>query len=136
MKTKALKEIEEKIILTATYIRTEYICQRTEHLCFEYEYAKEQQKESNQTHKQLIKELIDCINDYINYPTTKILFIKRQNKATYRINKGWHGEFEGYNIKIPFVDKQEYYCVKNLLDNCKYIHQYIRQEWWLYPFND
>lgn len=56
--------------------------------------------------------LLDKCNDFVNYPTKKFLCFNLTKKIKFK-NK----EFIGLLMEIPFIDKQEYFCLINLFEN-------------------
>lgn len=118
-------------------LRAEIFYSSVDTLCDDYNKAKLLQQSHRSLHKQLINQLVNQINDYIDYPTRSFLIFKWSQKASWRVYETFHGDFDGYLIKIPYVDKREYYCVVRLLETYKYIPRYINKyEFWFTTLKD
>ena len=82
-----------------------------EQRCKDYEETKKKLEEAHRLEEQYWKELAEKINEYIDYPNSRWIIFNTTNKA----NIGYHHFFNERCIKVPYIEKQEYYCVINLL---------------------
>lgn len=89
--------------------------------CQEYEESKEKRNEAKKLEEQYWNELVEKINEYIQYPQNKkwVIF-KRNKKASFKYDKDIGETY----IKIPKIEKREYYCLINLLSKMEYFYQF------------
>lgn len=131
-----IKKIEELIKLLYQVMHSERYYLSDEALCYDFEEAKKCAVECKNEHEKLIEDLVNCINEYIKYELKGFFIFKHRDAASYKISRLWHGEFHGYDIKIPFKDCQEYYCVCKMLNENKYVRIiddiYSGEHIWLY----
>ena len=124
-----IKEIEDAIEVCHDNLRTEKQTYSTNYLCEHYDESREVREFANKTHTEAIHTIIGLINELIDYPIKKRLFFEHQARASFRIyNHSWTGEFVGYKINIPHIDKQEYYCVIRMFNKNKYWQRYLTHE--------
>lgn len=91
----------------------------TDALCDDFEKARQKGYEAKERHEQEIKKLVKQLNEFLNYPVEKWFIFKTQDKVSYKNHLMLHGEFQGYDIKILFIDNQQYYCVIKMLEDNK-----------------
>lgn len=107
-----LTQIEETLYSYCELLYRLTRMQRTEYKCEHWEEYENDKKnliiETRQKKEQLIKE---C-NEFINYPINKIWIFDFTKSVTIK----YHSLFEMECLKIPFIDKHEYYCLINYLD--------------------
>lgn len=128
-----LTNIEAIIEEIIDYMKLETDCRHYINLCKNYDKAHEIEQLCKQRIKQLLNLLIEQINQYINYPIEKKWFYTKQKQAQWRYTRE-EAVFNGYVVKIPYIDKQEYYCIKCLLtkyqidninlNNVEYLFEY------------
>ena len=87
-----------------------------EEKCTNLENANEQIETACQLEKQHWDKLVEDVNEYIGYPTKRRWGIFPPKKA----KLGYDSFLQTTTIKIPKIEKQEYYCVINYLNNYKY----------------
>ena len=118
--TTAIEDIEDTIGEVVENMFEERKYKTVDALCKDYELAKTRSAKSKQAHSRLIKQLIAQINEYIQYPpeTSIINYIAGTKKeAYYKKSTDHSGELVAYEVYVPKVDKQEYYCVIKLLSS-------------------
>lgn len=128
---KRLEEIKKHLECCHENISIEHRSKKDEYLCRDYDESKKLIKECKENHKKEIQKVVELLNNYISYPEKKILIFDVSNKVKWSNEKwGWTDEWIGYNIKIPYIDKQEYYCVKELFKSLEYINAcFGKNEW-------
>ena len=130
-----LYDIRQMIIDISFKIRFERSMYKPKALCHDYDGALDAASEAKEQHEQLIEQLINRINNYINYKADKFLIFNIQSSAGYRrYSNPFDSSFCGYVVKVPFEDKQEYYCIKHIFDeieNTK-VMSLNDNEWWIY----
>ena len=84
-----------------------------ERKCQDFDFAKEKREEAKKFEEEYWEQLEDKINAHIQYPQTKKWMIfKRTKKA----EVGYDNIIQEKYIKIPEIDKKEYYCVIDYLN--------------------
>ena len=68
----------------------------------------------------LKQELVNACNDYIDYPVKKFLFYDYTSKVSY--------DDERCVLKIPYIHKKEYYCLRSKLDSSQDIVTHLYGE--------
>ena len=107
----ALKEID---IIINKIIEMKDIQQRYQSYsmkCANLELANDEYGRAKEKEDRYYDLLIKTINEYIDYPKKKTLFIVRQKQSSVHIDNTFSSSFK--IVKIPYIDKQEYYCVIN-----------------------
>lgn len=130
-----LYDIRQMIIDISVKIRFEKSMYKPESLCRDYDGAIDAASKTKEQHEQLIEQLINRINNYINYKSTRFLIFDISNKATYKkYSSPFDSSFRGYVVHVPFEDKQEYYCIKHVFDKTddKRVMSLNDDEWWIY----
>ena len=127
-----LNEIRDTMYEIHFAMATERDMSESSARCEDFEKAIEVGNLSKQTHEQLSKQLSEQLNNYIDYPIQKWWIIKHQKKATCKPRySAFDHSFDGYNIEVPYIDKQEYHCVVTLLDETPCIHN-LYNKWYLH----
>lgn len=124
-----IKEIEAMMLVCYNNLKLERQTYRTSWLCKNYDEADEIRYSAKKAHEEAIESIVELINETIDYPVEKWLFLCHQDQATYKIYKhGWDGSFLGYKIDIPPIDKQQYYCIIQMFKNAKQWHRYLTRD--------
>ena len=127
-----IEEIDAIINQIFTDFKIEQKFSSSKELCKDFDKAKQKAQQSQQNYKQSIAQLINCLNNYIQYPTHKKFLFKYKQKASYSIKYGiFHDTFQGYMITIPYIDKREYHCVQILLKKYPHIVKIEPNKYWL-----
>ena len=117
--TTTIEDIEDTIGEVVKNMSEERKYKTTDALCENYELAKTRSAKSQQAHSRLIKQLITQINEYIQYPPKQKTIMHYlgggKKEAYYKRSTDFVGNLVGYEVYVPEVDKQEYYCVIKLL---------------------
>lgn len=115
-----IKQIEAMMLVCYNNLKLEQQTYKTSWLCRNYEEADETRQSAIKVHEEAIESIVELINEMLDYPVEKWLFFYHQNKATYsKYNSAWNGEFLGYKITIPYIDKKEYYCIIQMFKEAK-----------------
>ena len=124
-----IKEIEDAIGVCYDNLKTEKRTYSTNYLCEHYDESKEVREFAKKTHTEAIHTIIGLINELIDYPVQRWLIFEHQDRASFKIyNHNWTGEFVGYKINIPQIDKQEYYCIIRMFNKNKCWQRYLTHE--------
>lgn len=89
--------------------------------CHDYHYAKEQRKEAEKLEKQYWGEFVDKANEYMDYPVKKRIGFNRTQKVEVKYDDEIVGETY---IMIPFIEKQQYYCLMHLLNKLECFYRF------------
>ena len=115
-----------KCITHIINLRIEYEEYRSlEYKCNNFFEATYKETDTLESIERFYELLVDWINVYINYPTKKFLFKDVTKKAYLRKDDCFKFKLVG----IPFIDKQEYYCVVNLFKNNRNILEVYTDEY-------
>ena len=82
-----------------------------EQRCKNYEETKKKLEEAHRLEEQYWKELAEKINEYIDYPKSRWAIFDMTDKAKI----GYSYFLSERYIRVPYIEKKEYYCVINLL---------------------
>lgn len=124
-----IKQIEAMMLVCYNNLRLERLTYKTSWLCQNYEIADETRYFAKEKHQEAIESIVELINETLDYPIEKWLFLSHQDQATYKIHKhGWDGHFLGYRIEIPYIDKKEYYCIIQMFKKAKKWGKYLSND--------
>ena len=121
-----IRQIEAMMSVCYDNLKLEQQTYKTSWLCQNYEEADEIRQSAKEAHQKAIESIVELINEILNYPIEKWLFLSHQDQATYKIYKSdWDKSFLGYKIKIPYIDKKEYYCIIEMFKKAKKWDRYF-----------
>lgn len=124
-----IKQIEAMMSVCYNNLKLERQTYQTSWLCQNYEEANEIRQYAKKAHQEAIESIVRLINEVLDYPIEKWLFLSYQDQATYKIYKdGWDEHFLGYKIKIPHINKKEYYCIIQMFEKAKKWYKYLTND--------
>lgn len=128
-----IEQIEAMMSACYNHLKLEQQTYKTSWLCQHYEKADEIRQSAKEAHQEAIYSIVALINEILDYPIKKWLFLSYQKQATYQIYKaGWDGSFLGYKIHIPYIDKKEYYCIIQMFKEAeKWDRYFIHDNEWV-----
>lgn len=115
-----IEKLIDEIYKWKTIVRE---CQSVFDLCEDFEATRKKESEARQNEELFVKNLVNFLNDFIDYPIRGKI-IKRRDKVKYVDD-----DSIGFIIKIPFIDKQEFYCVRAVFRKNRMIHEIFRHRW-------
>lgn len=93
--------------------------------CLEFDFCQEKMAEAKQFENEHFEQLIKDINEYIQYPKKKVLFFD----VTQRAEGGYNEYWDSIYIKVPKIEKQQYYCVINRLNKHEHTLKISQDKW-------
>ena len=107
-----LTKIDETLYSYCELLYRKERMQRTDYICEHWEEYENDKKNLISEIRQKKEELICECNEFINYPTNKIWIFDFTKSVSIKYDNLFKMEY----LKIPFIDKHEYYCLINYLD--------------------
>ena len=123
---KKLKNIKRQICNYSDLLYERGVINRSRYKCENWE-----EFNNNNIEEKLMNQavqVVNCMNEFINYPKTKFLFINTTKKVKIYKRKDFVSGM--IMIDIPFIDKREYFCLINLLDDLDVLAEWSKGTYW------
>lgn len=123
---KKLKNIKRQICNYSDLLHKRWVINRSQYKCENWD-----EFNNNNIEEKLMNQavqVVNCMNEFINYPKTKFLFINTTKKVKIYKRKDFVSGM--IMIDIPFIDKREYFCLINLLDDLDVLAEWSKGTYW------